>query len=243
MTRCITDAGRITQCAEKDICQRCTLYDIPYNCTPCACLYRVFRSASVMHRERKNIVLFLHQTATTPSMSRNIRSCISFYSYIKPQPNISTPTKRSVVYRSIPTSNRNHLQEVRYPVGCISFYSYIKPQQCLAKWFRFCCCISFYSYIKPQQINDIDADAARCISFYSYIKPQPRRQSTGAIRVVYRSIPTSNRNNSRTKGIIWELYIVLFLHQTATYSLQSIFQSLLYIVLFLHQTATRRTQL
>jgi len=59
LTRCITDAGRMTQCAEKDICQRCTLYDIPYKCTPCACLYRVFRSASVMHRERKNIVLFV----------------------------------------------------------------------------------------------------------------------------------------------------------------------------------------
>ena len=34
--------------------------------------------------------------------------------------------------------------------------------------------------------------------------------------VVYRSIPTSNRNENKALKAIIELYIVLFLHQTAT---------------------------
>ena len=56
--------------------------------------------------------------------------------------------------------------------------------------------------------------------------------------VVYRSIPTSNRNNSIRAAFALELYIVLFLHQTATQTGRYIRRSKLYIVLFLHQTAT-----
>ena len=36
------------------------------------------------------------------------------------------------------------------------------------------------------------------------------------IIVVYRSIPTSNRNYPQAKDCVGTLYIVLFLHQTAT---------------------------
>ena len=53
------------------------------------------------------IVLFLHQT-TTLSLSKRTRSCcISYYSYIKPQPARNALRCRSVVYRTIPTSNHN----------------------------------------------------------------------------------------------------------------------------------------
>ena len=56
--------------------------------------------------------------------------------------------------------------------------------------------------------------------------------------VVYRSIPTSNRNQCRLYQFYTELYIVLFLHQTATNTLGMLEVPQLYIVLFLHQTAT-----
>ena len=58
------------------------------------------------------------------------------------------------------------------------------------------------------------------------------------IEVVYRSIPTSNRNRRSGARIPFALYIVLFLHQTATCVLVSKLPDSLYIVLFLHQTAT-----
>ena len=80
----------------------------------------------------------------------------------------------------------------------------------------------------------------RCISFYSYIKPQPGVKAVNPFQVVYRSIPTSNRN-FRVLGLFQRvLYIVLFLHQTATVINDVPDGEKLYIVLFLHQTATLR---
>ena len=77
-----------------------------------------------------------------------------------------------------------------------------------------------------------------CISFYSYIKPQHERLPLISLCVVYRSIPTSNRNKQIDYYSFVLLYIVLFLHQTATVSSATFLICSLYIVLFLHQTAT-----
>ena len=76
------------------------------------------------------------------------------------------------------------------------------------------------------------------ISFYSYIKPQLIPLLHFVCLVVYRSIPTSNRNRGQVEEVFKGLYIVLFLHQTATLRPQSLRCPSLYIVLFLHQTAT-----
>ena len=121
---------------------------------------------------------------------------------------------------------------------CISFYSYIKPQHCRPSSGRRSRCISFYSYIKPQLYAVMIPSKLSCISFYSYIKPQlagyrpllsdvvyrsiptSNRNHGDVIRihefVVYRSIPTSNRNLLLPNSSTPRLYIVLFLHQTAT---------------------------
>ena len=53
------------------------------------------------------IVLFLHQTTTDPLQTMLRNSCISYYSYIKPQPAIGAGAGLLVVYRTIPTSNHN----------------------------------------------------------------------------------------------------------------------------------------
>ena len=55
--------------------------------------------------------------------------CISFESYIKPQPGAAPIIEL---------------------FSCISFESYIKPQLQLRSHFENCSCISFESYIKPQ---------------------------------------------------------------------------------------------
>ena len=59
-------------------------------------------------------------------------SCISFDSYIKPQPTGSGSAKMKC---------------------CISFDSYIKPQLCIDVFILRNGCISFDSYIKPQPIE------------------------------------------------------------------------------------------
>ena len=102
------------------------------------------------HSDMLYIVLFLHQTTTGKYPACSLESCISYYSYIKPQPNTRETFLLLVVYRTIPTSNHNSLIKLvttksLYIVlflhqtttslyiailerGCISYYSYIKPQ-------------------------------------------------------------------------------------------------------------------
>ena len=53
------------------------------------------------------IVLFLHQTTTQMRRLLYQRSCISYYSYIKPQRLHWLSVLCIVVYRTIPTSNHN----------------------------------------------------------------------------------------------------------------------------------------
>ena len=97
------------------------------------------------------IFWFLHQTTTQGIWRWYINSCISFDSYIKPQPK---PHKKGST------------------LSCISFDSYIKPQ--LEQPVLECdgSCISFDSYIKPQRLMSSFRFLLSCISFDSYIKPQ-----------------------------------------------------------------------
>ena len=53
------------------------------------------------------IVLFLHQTTTGDTVQVSPNCCISYYSYIKPQPRYFDYKTDVVVYRTIPTSNHN----------------------------------------------------------------------------------------------------------------------------------------
>ena len=142
------------------------------------------------------IVLFLHQTATSELSFSFSFSCISFYSYIKPQLTGCAMRLQMVVYRSIPTSNRN------------TTYLHL---------FDF---VVVYRSIPTSNRNSTGEDVKTRF-------------------VVYRSIPTSNRNLVSFTSSRPPLYIVLFLHQTATCRKPCFCQVWLYIVLFLHQTATR----
>ena len=85
--------------------------------------------SDALHHLQLYIFWFLHQTTTHTQQGLASGCCISFDSYIKPQP---------VIFLS-------NLQSC-----CISFDSYIKPQHSsLWKYFD-SRCISFDSYIKPQ---------------------------------------------------------------------------------------------
>ena len=106
------------------------------------------------------------------NMGDSCASCISYYSYIKPQlPNLAAmsfnvvyrtiPTSNHnprillslrlcVVYRTIPTSNHNkflHLLRVMLLYIVLFLHQTTTPE---ALVLLFLCCISYYSYIKPQ---------------------------------------------------------------------------------------------
>ena len=185
---------------------------------------------------------------------------ISLYSYIKPQhqgrpncvqlavyPYIPTSNRnwktllislRIAVYPYIPTSNRNHI-----PFGMTTGLLYIliflhQTATAIVQPLNFICCISLYSYIKPQRHRDCGRSCQSCISLYSYIKPQLDGFQPLPPIAVYPYIPTSNRNNGGKCPHAPVLYILIFLHQTATRSAGQHVGSELYILIFLHQTAT-----
>ena len=78
------------------------------------------------------------------------------------------------------------------------------------------CCISLYSYIKPQLILSVRSHLP---VVYPYIPTSNRNAATGLAigsAVVYPYIPTSNRNQLLISTFSALLYILIFLHQTAT---------------------------
>ena len=144
--------------------------------------------------KRLYIFLFLHQTATSRCGCSAAYSCISPYSYIKPQLglNQSEVSKScispysyikpqlitlclifiNVVYLLIPTSNRNRVWQV-YQTSSL-YISLFLHQTATPSACHCCCCC--------------------CISPYSYIKPQLTLIVREPHMVVYLLIPTSNRN-------------------------------------------------
>ena len=165
-------------------------------------------------------------------------SCISYYSYIKPQPTCRKVSFVLVVYRTIPTSNHNLISRAKIILSLYIVLFLHQTTTILNLQMFLLCCISYYSYIKPQQINfklDFPRVVYRTIPTSNHnnehfeFNPNvvvyrtiptsnhnlnSRRESDR--RVVYRTIPTSNHNRGKRIVILFQLYIVLFLHQTTT---------------------------
>ena len=168
----------------------------------------------------------------------NFSGCISFDSYIKPQPRSTTCHYTYVVYLLIPTSNHN----------CVIHHWKFSPLYIF--WFLH---QTTTHALAPLMLSS-------CISFDSYIKPQPARHRRLSITVVYLLIPTSNHNCDTTfvyhEGVVYlliptsnhnfqywrlnmrSLYIFWFLHQTTTPDWAFVATYQLYIFWFLHQTTT-----
>ena len=127
--------------------------------------------------------------------------------------------------------------------GSISSCSYIKPQLVRFGTTFSEHCLSSCSYIKPQLASRGRRPRGGCLSSCSYIKPQhyllvlysltvvyhlvptsnhnhPPKQEQD-LKVVYHLVPTSNHNYWLSKSFFLLLFIILFLHQTTTYSRKS----------------------
>ena len=145
-------------------------------------------------------------------------SCISFDSYIKPQPERIDVQPVSVVYPLIPTSNHNLRGSSE---GVAELYILWFLHQTTTNVLGHCSlagCISFDSYIKPQlntciEILKIVVYPLIPTSNHNYIAGV-----TGLPKVVYPLIPTSNHNEQLSDLKNPTLYILWFLHQTTTLS-------------------------
>ena len=164
------------------------------------------------------IFWFLHQTTTLFYMGYRLWRCISFDSYIKPQPSAWKEWDRiscisfdsyikpqhmeslekvlRVVYLLIPTSNHNFLNLIMLMLVLYIFWFLHQTTTKRLKRMLLKRCISFDSYIKPQQANGVRINN----------------------KVVYLLIPTSNHNLVLTLIFLMMLYIFWFLHQTTTFT-------------------------
>ena len=121
-------------------------------------------------------------------------SCISFDSYIKPQPRRLRSWVVGVVYLLTPTSNHNSSTHE----GAQSWlYIFWLLHQTTTSWASSIVLVS-------------------CISFDSYIKPQLQDHLRHIVPVVYLLTPTSNHNFFLILDTLALLYIFWLLHQTTT---------------------------
>ena len=186
------------------------------------------------------IFWFLHQTTTLLHRANHWFCCISFDSYIKPQPDLRGRRGLMVVYLLIPTSNHNSSGSgssagtlyifwflhqtttgawlLSSSICCISFDSYIKPQPFPLRRFSSLRCISFDSYIKPQPFAYDKMLRLSCISFDSYIKPQLWAFLLCSVMVVYLLIPTSNHNGCQLAHV--NEYVVYLLIPTSNHNIK-----------------------
>ena len=118
------------------------------------------------------IFWFLHQTTTIITWTIIFLRCISFDSYIKPQPFSAWIRIHVVVYLLIPTSNHNCNWKDNWN-GKLYIFWFLHQTTTEPDLIRSLSgCISFDSYIKPQLLLDFAPPTPSCISFDSYIKPQ-----------------------------------------------------------------------
>ena len=186
------------------------------------------------------IFWFLHQTTTRVIIANFWVSCISFDSYIKPQPHTRKAWIWLVVYLLIPTSNHNYTWKQATQLLLYIFWFLHQTTTYLGLDFYECLLYIFWFLHQTTTGSVNTCVAVHCISFDSYIKPQPPRLVAHEINIVYLLIPTSNHNYFLLQGTHVVLYIFWFLHQTTTPILNQLANLELYIFWFLHQTTTYR---
>ena len=147
------------------------------------------------------IFWFLHQTTTLCQTFAAFDGCISFDSYIKPQPIRSKTSVFLVVYLLIPTSNHNIRMVIRNLYVLYIFWFLHQTTTLNMGQSLIWGCISFDSYIKPQPSQWWNCSSYSCISFDSYIKPQRKPSSPLLDCVVYLLIPTSNHNPNASRPV------------------------------------------
>ena len=142
--------------------------------------------------------------------------CISYLSYIKPQLFCNDKFIFHVVYLIFPTSNRNLL--CFFSITDFVVYLIFPTSNRNLAW-MYNCVVPLYILSFLHQTATKWLSLLRnvsCISYLSYIKPQLEIVLTYRLDVVYLIFPTSNRNIGSEGVGKSTLYILSFLHQTAT---------------------------
>ena len=140
------------------------------------------------------IFWLLHQTTTCQRRILRKWCCISFDSYIKPQPECAFCCSTWVVYLLTPTSNHNHQPSLSEFVLLYIFWLLHQTTTWRAAILIFSSCISFDSYIKPQPIARTQIRANVVYLLTPTSNHNLSNWAPKGFHVVYLLTPTSNHN-------------------------------------------------
>ena len=120
--------------------------------------------------------------------------CISFDSYIKPQPSTHHAFSPRVVYLLIPTSNHNRGADLNVVSNVVYLLIPTSNHNCPTRFLYLR--VLYIFWFLHQTTTDLYCFLQQmcCISFDSYIKPQLSYTLLYLRVVVYLLIPTSNHN-------------------------------------------------
>ena len=164
--------------------------------------------------------------------------CISFDSYIKPQQRCGRKHLSGVVYLLIPTSNHNCHTLIFFFDGLYIFWFLHQTTTLKASGRIVLGCISFDSYIKPQLTVVLRCCTLCCISFDSYIKPQrQRRVWKSSLRCISFDSYIKPQLVLHQVLLLWVVYL-LIPTSNHNYEIANTGYIMLYIFWFLHQTTT-----
>ena len=141
------------------------------------------------------LLLFLHQTTTRTAGYSSTLSCISYCSYIKPQPYRKGKTRSHVVSLTVPTSNHNWPAAARHPVSVVSLTVPTSNHNILCE------------PVLPADVVSLTVPTSNHNWWTVTLCPWI---------VVSLTVPTSNHNHREQIMSGHLLYLLLFLHQTTT---------------------------
>ena len=190
------------------------------------------------------IILFLHQTTTKSGNGKLSFSCLSSCSYIKPQHLMIIYIVRIVVYHLVPTSNHN-LDAVQVAEACV-VYHLVPTSNHNSREIDILCRPVVYHLVPTSNHNGVDNMNRKYIVVYHLVPTSNHNHSflyiernivvyhlvptsnhncvsfhADSTLVVYHLVPTSNHNFKQDSLLNRLLFIILFLHQTTTYSCKS----------------------
>ena len=143
--------------------------------------------------------------------------CISFVSYIKPQLRCRSLGSHRVVYLLFPTSNHNPRSCAwrcfRLYIFCFLHQTTTLVLLCLLPL----SCISFVSYIKPQLIDRTKRTNKVVYLLFPTSNHNASSVDSGSPSVVYLLFPTSNHNGRTFSNL--QIYVVYLLFPTSNHNL------------------------
>ena len=185
------------------------------------------------------IILFLHQTTTGDPVTFPARCCLSSCSYIKPQLiwiRFSKSTGLFIILFLHQTTTGNVDYDIAGKLFIILFLHQTTTQSVSWRTLSLLFIILFLHQTTTSSSHDISVHVlfiilflhqtttkstvlllvSCCLSSCSYIKPQLIVCPSGVTVVVYHLVPTSNHNWHLINNYCFQLFIILFLHQTTT---------------------------